>query len=289
MMDLGLIGIWSLGFLAHPDTGEIAEAVEELEELGFGALFMPGWAGGDEIFPSLGRLLAATESVSVVSGVVNLWEHTPEEVATAYASFEREHPGRFQLGLGISHALYEPGRYRRPVATMGAFLDELDRAERSAPRERRLIGALGPRMLDLSRERTAGSHTYFAPVEHTRSARERLGSDAMIAVTQNVVLEVDATTARERARMSMADYLTLPNYTNNLLRHGFNEDDLRDGGSDRLVDAIVAWGDEDAIAQRVAAHREAGASHVCLQVVGGVEETLPRESWRRLAALTERV
>ncbi|MFE5703571.1 TIGR03620 family F420-dependent LLM class oxidoreductase [Rhodococcus koreensis] len=288
MMNLGPIGIWSLSFLAHPDKGEIAEAAAELEDLGFGALFMPGWAGGDEIFPSLERLLAATEFVPVVSGVVNIWKHTPEDVATAYASFEREHPGRFHLGLGISHEVYEPVRYRRPVATMGAYLDELDRAERPDLRERRLLGALGPRMLDLARERTAGSHTYLAPVEHTRSARERLGPDAVIAVEQHIVLEADATTAREQARASMADYLTLPNYTNNLLRHGFDEDDLRDGGSDRLVDAIVVWGDDDAIAQRVAAHREAGASHVCLQVVGGVEATLPRESWRRLAALTDK-
>jgi probable F420-dependent oxidoreductase len=280
LIDLGRVGIWSIGLRFHPDAAEIAEAAAELEELGFGALFTPGGVGGDDVFPSMGRLLAATRAVPVVSGIVNVWKHPPEETAAAFAELERAHPGRFQLGLGISHADLVDG-YGRPLATMNAYLDGLD----AVPQERRLVAALGPRMLDLARERAAGTHPYFVPVEHTRYARERLGPAAVIALEQAVLLETEPSAARARAREHMAGYLTRPNYTNNLLRLGFAEDDLRDGGSDRLVDAIVAWGDEQAAAERVAAHHAAGADHVCLQVVGGVEHGLPREQWRRLATV----
>ncbi len=287
-MELGRIGIWSIGLRWGGDAGEIAEAAAELEELGFSALFIPGGIGGEDVFPSVGRLLAATRSVPVVTGIVNVWMHSTEETAAAWAGFDREYPGRFQLGIGISHASLidqdDPGRYRRPLVTMRAYLDGLDAALPPVPRERRLIAALGPRMLELARDRTAGSHTYFVPEEHTRFARDRLGADATIAVEQAVLLETDPTVARSRSRDYMTNYLRRPNYTNNLLRHGFNEDDLRDGGTDRLVDAIVAWGDEQAIAERVAAHHEAGANHVCLQVIG-VQPALPREQWRRLASL----
>jgi probable F420-dependent oxidoreductase len=280
LIDLGRVGIWSIGLRFHPDAGEIAEAAAELEELGFGALFTPGGVGGEDVFPSMGRLLAATRWVPVVSGIVNVWMHSPEETAAAFAGLEREHPGRFQLGLGISHSDLVAG-YSHPLAAMNAYLDGLD----AVPRERRLIAALGPRMLDLARDRSAGTHPYFVPVEHTRFARERLGPDAVIAVEQAVLLETDPAVARTRAREHMAGYLARPNYTDNLARLGFGEDDRRGGGSDRLVDAIVAWGDEQAVAERVAAHHAAGADHVCVQVVGGVEHGLPREQWRRLAAV----
>jgi probable F420-dependent oxidoreductase len=277
-MELGRVGIWSVGLRFHPDAGEIAEAAAELEELGYTALFTPGGIGGEDVFPSIGRLLTATRSVPVVTGIVNVWMHTPDETAAAWAELEGEHPGRFELGIGISHsALID--RYDRPLATINSWLDGLD----AVPKERRLIAALGPRMLDVARERSAGSHPYFVPVAHTRFARERLGPDAVLAVEVPVVLERNTSTARARAREHVEHYLRLVNYTNNLRRFGFDEDDLRDAGSDRLVDAVVAWGDEQAIAARVAEHHEAGASHVCLQVVGGAEMGLPREQWRRLA------
>jgi probable F420-dependent oxidoreductase len=284
-MELGRVGIWSLDFLVHPDGGEIGDAAAELEQLGFGALFVPGWLGGGDVFPSYRRVLAATSAIPVVSGIVNVWRHPPEEVAAESAALERDHPGRFQLGLGISHpSLLERGRYRRPLATMRAYLDELEQADVPVPVERRLLAALGPRMLDLARERTAGSHPYFVPVEHTRSARKSLGPEGTIAVQQFALLETDPTAAREAARASMADCLELPNYVNNLLRHGFDEDDLRDGGSVRLVDAMVAWADEDAIARRVGGHLEAGADHVCLEVIEP-GRSLPLPAWRRLASL----
>jgi probable F420-dependent oxidoreductase len=144
-----------------------------------------------------------------------------------------------------------------------------------------VLAALGPKMLDLARERSAGAHPYFVPVAHTRAARERLGPEPLLAPEQAVVLDPDPARARETARAHVTRYLELPNYTNNLLRHGFTEDDLRDGGSDRLVEAIVAGGDVDAIARRIREHREAGADHVALQVLGAGE--LPRAAWRELA------
>lgn len=284
-MDLGTIGIFSVGFLFHPDTGEVEDAAAELEELGFGALFATGWNGGEDVFPSFRRLLGTTTSIPVVSSIVNVWGNSAAESAAAFAEFERDFPGRFQLGLGIGHpSEVGPGLYGKPVAKMSAYLDELDRSERPVPRDRRILAALGPRMLELGGERTAGTIPYFVPVEQIREMRERLGPDATIAVGQRVLLETDPATARERARENIAETLTLTNYTGNLLRHGFEEDDLRQGGSDRLVDAMVAWGDEDAIGRRVGEYLEAGADQVWFRVLGG-EHELAREEWRRIADL----
>lgn len=264
----------------------MAEAAAEVEELGFGAIFIPGGAGGN-ILERSEHLLGATRSVPVAPGILNVWMHDPAEVASARARLEDEHPGRFQLGLGISHApavnAGEPGRYRKPLSKMRSYLDELDAASPPVPPERRFLAALGPKMLELSRDRSAGAHPYFVPVDHTAYARETLGPNALLAPEQAVLLETDSARARERARDHVARYLGLPNYTNNLLRHGFAEEDLRDGGSDRLVDAIVAWGGEAAIAERVRAHHEAGADHVCIQVLGVEGGAPPREAWRRLA------
>jgi probable F420-dependent oxidoreductase len=285
-MDLGRVGVWSGELRRHPELGEVAEAAAELEELGYSAIFIPGGAGGD-IMERSELLLGATRGVPVAPGILNVWMHDPDEVAAYFARLDESFPGRFQLGLGISHApavnADEPGRYRKPLTKMRSYLDELDAASPPVPVERRFLAALGPKMVELSRDRSAGAHPYFVPVEHTSYAREILGPDALLAPEQAVVLETDPARAREAARAHTERYLQLPNYTNNLLRHGFVEDDLRDGGSDRLVDAIVAWGDEDAIASRVRAHHEAGANHVCIQVLGVAPGTLPREEWRRLA------
>jgi probable F420-dependent oxidoreductase len=166
---------------------------------------------------------------------------------------------------------------------MRSYLDELDAAGHPVPPESRILAALGPRMLELSRDRSAGAHPYFVPVEHTAVARDVLGAGPVLAPEQAVVLEPDPVRARELARRHVPRYLELPNYANNLRRLGFGDDDLRDGGSDRLVDAIVAWGDEEAIADRVRAHHDAGADHVCIQVVGVDGTAPPRETWRRLA------
>jgi probable F420-dependent oxidoreductase len=271
---LGRVGVWSAELRRHGDRAAVADAAAELEALGYSALFIPGSRGGD-VFGPVAELLDATATVAVATGILNVWMHEPAAVAAAVARL----PERFVLGLGISHpALVD--RYRRPLATMRAYLSALEPA---VPRQRRLLAALGPRMLELARERTAGAHPYFVPVEHTHIARETLGPDAMLAPEQAVLLERDPARARERARTHVAGYMQLPNYTNNLRRLGFTGDDLRDGGSDRLVDAIVAWGDEAAIAERIAAHHAAGADHVCIQVVGVENGALPREEWRRLA------
>jgi probable F420-dependent oxidoreductase len=282
-MNLGRVGIWSGGLRAalESGSGEGAEAAAELEDLGYDALFLPGGAGG-RLLDAVEAACVATASIPIVTGILNVWAHEPAEVSQRFASIDEEHPGRFQLGLGISHAPMIGDRYEKPLAKMRSYVDALD-----VPAERMLIAALGPKMLELARDRTAGTHPYFVPVAHTRFARSVVGDDRVVAPEVSVVLETDPERARAAARGFMELYLTLPNYTNNLLRHGFDESDLADGGSDRLVDAIVAWGDEEAIAARVREHLDAGADHVCIQVVGGDRTTLRLDEWRRLApALT---
>jgi probable F420-dependent oxidoreductase len=227
----------------------------------------------------------------VAPGILNIWMHDPQEVATEHARLVREFDGRFLLGLGIGHApsvnAKQPGLYRKPYSKMREYLDQLDAATPPVPRDERILAALKPRMLELSRDRSLGAHPYFVPVEHTARAREHLGRDAVLAPEQAVVLETDPQRARERARSHVERYLQLPNYTRNLLDLGFTEDDIAGQGSDRLVDAIVAWGDEGAIADRVRAHHDAGANHVCIQVVGVPQGELPLAEWRALApALT---
>jgi probable F420-dependent oxidoreductase len=284
------VGICSGGLRRHEDAGSIRDAVAELEQLGYSSLFIPGGRGGDDIFSAAERLLAATRAMPVALGVLNIWMHGAAEVADECARLDAAFPGRFLAGLGISHPSLvdgdEPGRYGRPLETMGAYLDALAEADPPVRQEQLLLAALAPRMLEVARTRTAGAHPYFVPVEHTAFARAALGDGPLLAVEQAVTLTEDPVAARAEAREHMAIYLTFPNYVRNLLRHGFGEDDMRDGGSDRLVDGIVAWG-EEAIATRVAAQLEAGADHVCLQAISGGGSGLPREDWRRLAEIID--
>jgi probable F420-dependent oxidoreductase len=287
-VDLSGVGVWS-GGLRFGDAAERVEAAAELEALGYRALWVPGGVGGD-VFGDCRTLLDATSHVTVATGILNLWMHEPADVATGHAALRADHPGRFLLGIGISHSrlvdAQEPGRYTRPVATTRRYLDDLDRAEPPVPVAERVLAALGPRMLELARDRARGSHPYLATPDHTRFAREVLGTGPLLLPEQPVVLETDPARARELGRAHFTIYLQLPNYTNNLLRVGFTDADFADGGSDRLIDGVVAWGDEAAIARRVRAHFDAGADHVCIQVVtgspGGVA-TFPREQWRALA------
>ena len=282
------VGIWSAGLRRHEDAGELAEAAAELEQLGYTSLFIPGQRGGEDIFRAAERLLAATGSITVALGVLNIWMHDPDESAAEIHRLDAAYPGRFLAGLGVSHPSLvdgaQPRVYGKPLDAMGEFLDALEAHDPPVPRERLLLAALAPKMLELSRTRSAGTHPYFVPVEHTAFAREALGEGPTIAVEQAVTLTSDPEAARREARSHMAIYLTFPNYVRNLLRHGFTEEDLLDGGSDRLVDGIVAWG-EEAIAARIEAHVAAGADHVCLQVIGGSPRTLPRDDWRRLAGI----
>jgi probable F420-dependent oxidoreductase len=283
-MELGRFGIWS-GQLRRADPAAIDEAAAELDELGFGAIWFPGGHGGD-VFGDAARLLEATSRATVATGILNVWMHTPTETATGHATLNREHPGRFLLGLGVSHepAVTNSGQvYERPLAKMRGFLDSLDAAEPAVPVGERMLAALGPRMLELARDRTAGAHPYLVTPDHTATARGVLGDGPLLATEVMVVLDDDAERARAVARQHLSRYMALPNYTNNFLRHGFDEDDLLDGGSNRLVDGLIAWGNLDAIAARIGEHHDSGADHVCIQILQADAAALPREAWRRLA------
>jgi probable F420-dependent oxidoreductase len=288
-VDLGRVGIWSRELRYSPDRGATAAAAAELEGLGYGAIFIPD-AGGD-VLGAVGHLLAATRRIPFATGVLNIWMHDPAEVASRRASLVARFGPRLMLGLGSSHAplvesvLGVP--YARPYAKMTEYLDALDTADPPVPAQMRMLAALGPRMLSLARTRAAAAHPYLVPPEHTATARQALGPGLTLAPEQAVVFGADPRAARETARAFVSDYLALPNYVRNLRRLGFTDDDLQGRASDRLVDALVARGDEDAIAARVRAHHDAGADHVCIYVIGGVHEELQLEAWRRLApALT---
>ncbi|MER6030389.1 LLM class F420-dependent oxidoreductase [Streptomyces sp. NPDC001851] len=278
---IGRYGIWNVGLRAEDPSrrGELAEAAAELEELGFGA----AWLGGSSAARHAVPLLEATGRLTVGTSIQSIWQYDAAASAAAFAEVEAAHPGRFVLGLGVSHAKLAD-QYRRPYSALVSYLDALDTA--GVPADRRVLAALGPKTLELARDRAAGAVPYLVTPEHTARAREILGAGPLLAPELKVVLETDPARARSLARDTLAMYLALPNYTNNFLRHGFTEDDLTDGGSDRLVDAVFAWGDESRIRDRVDTFRQAGADHVALQVVaGGDRDTLPREEWRRLASL----
>ena len=277
-------GIWS-GQLRYGDAGVIAEAATELDELGYDAIWIPD-VGGD-VLGSVEVLLRAAPRVVVATGILNIWMHDPGEVAQRRASWNEAWQQRFLLGLGVSHAPLidheHPGRYDKPFSKMVEFLDALDGAEAQFPVDARVLAALRPRLLGLARDRAAGAHPYFVPAEHVAKARETLGPDKMIGDELAVVLDPTPSSARETARRHTAVYVTLPNYTNNLRDFGFGDDDFAERGSDRLVDAIVAWGSLDTVAKRVSAMRDAGADHVCIQVIRPDDE-IPRQDWRDLAA-----
>jgi probable F420-dependent oxidoreductase len=283
-MNLSGTGIWSseLRRLADADRGEADEAAVELEELGYSALWLPG---GDPAtaLDALSGALRATSSITVASGILSVWMHDPEMLAAQRAELSDSSEGRFLLGLGVSHApLVGEDTYRKPLAKMRTFLESLDVAAPPVLPETRVLAALGPRMLELARDRALGAHPYLVTPEHTRSAREILGVEKFLAPEQGVVLDSDPDSARAIARQHLSIYLQLPNYTNNLRRLGFGDADLSDGGSDRLVDEVVAWGDEVEIRSRVEEHREAGADQVVIQVLTDRDE-LPRAEWRELA------
>jgi probable F420-dependent oxidoreductase len=276
-------GVWSMG-LRYGDRGEAAEAAAELEDLGYSALWMPD-VGGD-VFDAVERLMAATKSVTIATGILNLWMHTPDETAGAHARLTAKHGDRFLAGIGVSHAMLidanAPGRYRRPLQAMSTFLDGLDSAPKPLAASDRVLAALGPKMLELARTRAAGAHPYNVTPEHTAVTREALGPSALVLPEQAVALTTDAELGRKLGREHLSTYLLLPNYTNNLRRIGFGDDDFDSGGSHKLVDALVAWGDETAIRSRITQHRDAGADHVCIQVLSE-EGMLPRATWRNLA------
>jgi probable F420-dependent oxidoreductase len=278
-------GIWS-GNLRYGDSAEAAERATELEELGYTALWLPD-IGGD-LFSPVANALRSTSRATIATGILNLWMHTPEETAAQHAALTAEHGPRFLCGIGISHrplvdSVHSPGAYQKPIATTAAFLDGLDAADVPLAKDDRVLAALGPKMLELARARTAGTHPYLVSPELTAKARDGVGPDGLVACEQGVVLETDPGRARATARLHLATYLALPNYSNNWKRQGLTDADLADGGSDRLVDALVVWGDEATIAARIQEHRDAGADHVCIQVLTDNPRAFPTEQWRALA------
>jgi probable F420-dependent oxidoreductase len=283
-MDLAGIGVWS-SQLRYGDPGQAAEAAAELEELGFTALWIPDVGG--PVLDSVAHLLSSTKQVVIATGILNLWMHEPAEVAAKYASLTAEHGERFLLGIGVSHAPLidskEPGLYRKPLAATRAYLDGIDATEQPVPVANRVLAALGPKMLELAATRSRGAHPYLVTPDHTRYAREHLGEGPLLLPEQTVFLTNDREEARAVGTNWLRSYLALPNYANNLLRSGFTQEDI-DSVSDRLFDALIAWGDEETVLNRVTEHRQAGADHVCIQVLTADPREFPREQWHRLGA-----
>jgi probable F420-dependent oxidoreductase len=268
-MDIGRIGIWRPH---HTGFG----GLDEIEALGYGVL----WLGGSPSVAKAREYLERTQTLGIATGILNIWQHDPADVAAAHAEVTAAFPDRFLLGIGVGHP-EATRQYRKPLTAMREFFDGLDAAQPPVPRDGRIAAALGPKMLDLAAERSLGTHPYFTPVEHTRFARERIGPDALVVPELAVVVEPDPETARALAREYAASYLERSNYTRNLLAFGFTEADVADGGSDRLIDAVIPHGTPEAIAAAVQEHLDAGADHVCLQPLG--HGGAPVEDYRALA------
>ncbi len=287
-VDIGRFGIW-YGMIDALPTPEAQRAARLVEELGFGALWVAEAVGRDP-FVSAAVLLAATDRLKLATGIANIYARDPMTMVAGQKTLAEAFPGRFLLGIGVSHGHLVAGvrkhDWSKPYSYMVEYLDRMDKALFMAvgPQEDpgRVLAALGPKMLQLAATRANGAHPYFTTPDHTKMAREVMGPDALLAPEQMVVLSTDPAEARRIARAGMKIYLGLPNYYNNLKRLGFDESDWSDGGSDRLVDAIVAWGTPEQVAARVREHHDAGADHVCIQVLRG-DTAMPEAEWRQLA------
>jgi probable F420-dependent oxidoreductase len=259
-MEIGPLGIWDhSSWAAFRDP----EALAELEELGYSTAWFGGSPPAD--LSTVEPILAASRRLVGATGIINVWDAEPSVAAAGYAQVAAAYPDRFILGIGAGHRPLVGDRYTKPYEKLVSYLDGLD--EGGVPVEGRMLAALGPKVLRLARDRTAGAHPYLTTPEHTAEAREILGEGKLLVPEQKVVLTTDPAEARARARQRLEMYYALPNYTNNWLRLGFTEDDYAGQGTDRLVDALVAWGDETAIRERVQAHLDAGADQVALQVL----------------------
>jgi len=284
----GKAGLWCPQLQWQPAARE-QEAVAELEELGYPVVWI-GEATGKEILAHASLLLSGSQRIVVATGIASIWARDPMAMANGARTLAEAYPGRFVLGLGVSHPFLNEPRdriYARPLAHMAEYLDAMDRAPFVGPAADpppRVLAALGPKMLALARDRSAGAHPYFVPVEHTRLARSVLGADPLLAPEQAVVLEHEPEAARGIARRYLASYLPLASYAANLRRLGWTEDDFSGGGSDRLVDGLVGWGSVEAVLGRVRAHLDAGADHVALRLLGEDPRVLPTSEWTELAA-----
>ena len=273
-MSLGRIGVW-LGTIGALPAAEERSTVRELEAADYGTIWFGETPFSKEALSHAALILDATERVTVATGIASIWLRSPSSAASGAATLAEAHPGRFVLGLGVSHApiVASIGHdYTKPLTRMREYLDAMDASSYAGPLPAdpapRVLAALAPKMLELARDRTQGAHPYLVTPEHTVRARAILGVGPLLAPEQAFVLESDPVRARTVAREHLKVYLTLPNYAENWRRSGFDEADLADGGSDRLVDALVAWGDESAVRERVEEHFAAGADHVALQALG---------------------
>ncbi|OBB57268.1 LLM class F420-dependent oxidoreductase [Mycobacterium sp. 852013-51886_SCH5428379] len=265
--DLGRFGVMGL----YSQFAELsAQQLRDIETLGYGAI----WAGGsppaelDWVEP----ILDATENLQLATAIVNIWTAEAGPIAESFHRIERTHPGRFLLGIGVGHPEAHQ-EYRKPYDALTEYLDKLD--EYGVPSERRVLAALGPQVLKLSARRSAGAHPYLTTPEHTAGARELIGPDAFLAPEHKVVLTTDPEKARTAGRRALDIYLNLANYVNNWKRLGFSDQDVAKPGSDRLVDAVVAYGTPEAIAARLHEHLETGADHVPVQVLTGPDKLVP--------------
>lgn len=281
-MDFGRLGVWT--WLDGLPAAEALAFTRRVADWGYGTLWLPEAVGRDPLV-LIAWLAAQTERIGFCTGIANIYARDPMSMRAIQQTLGELAPGRVALGLGVSHAHLVTGvrghEYKKPVATMTAYLDAMEKAlymgQKAAEEAPLVIAALRPKMLELAAQRTRGAHPYFVPPEHTRRAREILGKRALLLPEQMVMLETDAAKARAAARAAMAVYVRLPNYQNNLRWLGFGDADFENNGSDRLVDAIVAWGDERAIAARVQEHFDAGADHVCIQPLRSDGKPVPEE------------
>jgi probable F420-dependent oxidoreductase len=261
--NLGRFGVWTFGAVTP-------EQAVEIEKLGYGAVWVGGSPAADLSFAE--PILEATTTLQLATGIVNVWSAPAAEVAESYHRIEKAFPGRFLLGVGIGHPEHTD-EYRKPYDVLVEYLDALDAA--SVPTSRRVLAALGPKVLQLSAKRSAGAHPYLTTPEHTAQAHDLIGNAVYLAPEHKVVLARDAAEAREIGRQTVDFYLDLSNYVNNWKRLGFTDHDVEKPGSDKLIDAVVAHGTPDDIARRLQEHIDAGADHVCIQVLGGPDALIP--------------
>ena len=287
---LGRVGVWSFA-LQRLTAADAGAAVREYERAGYPTVWMPESVGSKEVFAHAALLLADSERAIVAPGIASIYARDPMAMAGGAKALAEAYPGRFVLGIGVSHKPSVESRghdYGKPVESMAAYIDAMDAAAYAGPDPAEpvplVLAALGPRMLELAAARADGAHPYFVPVEHTPIARERVGSETCLAVEQTAVLSSDPETARRIGRGFAKHYLALPNYANNLRRLGWSDEDIANDGSDRLIDAVVAWGDVDAIVARVKAHLDGGADHVCVQLRAESSADPSLAGYRELAA-----
>jgi probable F420-dependent oxidoreductase len=286
----GPVGIWSFA-LQRLTAADAGSAARSMEGMGYPLIWIPESLGSKELFSHAAILLSATERVAIASGIANIHARDPMAMANGARALGEAYRGRFVLGVGVSHApsvATRGGNYGRPVETMRAYLDAMDAAQFAGPEPDPpvplILAALGPRMLELAAERADGAHPYFVPVEHTAFAREHLGPEPFLGVEMTAVLTKDADEGRRIGRAFARNYLKLPNYANNLRRMGWRESNVDGDGSDALIDAVISWGDADAIVARVRAHHAAGADHVCVQLRAESSADPSLEGYRELAA-----